>query len=232
MDKLKKYLNEKNLPCDDEIINKYKIYMEGILEANKNINMTSITDPDEFIEKHYIDSILTSNFNEYKKAEKLIDIGTGGGFPGVPLAIISPEKKFVLLDSLKKRLKIIDNLLLEAGINNCQTVHDRAELAARGEHREKYDLVIARAVANMSTLLEYSLPFIRPGGSLLAYKGPSAEKETEEAQRAIKLLGGRFERIENVKYGDFNHNIVVIKKINNISKKYPRRPGTPAKEPL
>ena len=173
MDKIRKALDELGIKYNDEMIGKFSIYMDGVLEWNEKINLTAITDRDEFIEKHFIDSVLAAGASEVLNAENVIDVGTGAGFPGIPLAIIFPDKEFVLMDSLNKRLKVINDLCRRADINNVTTVHCRAEeLAKNREHREKYDLCISRAVANMSTLSEYCLPFIKPGGYFLAYKGP------------------------------------------------------------
>ncbi len=166
-------------------------YMEGILSWNEKVNLTNITDPAEFRIKHNADSLMCVDFPEFEEAETVIDVGTGGGFPGIPLAVYAPEKHFTLLDSLNKRLKIIDELAGGLGINNITLVHGRAEDAARTkEHREKYDLCVSRAVSNLATLSEYCLPFIKVGGYLLAYKGPGSEEEVKEAAKALKTLGG------------------------------------------
>ncbi len=219
----------------EKIDPKFEKYMEGILSYNEHINLTAITDREEFIVKHYLDSLLCTDFPEYEQAEKIIDVGTGAGFPGVPLAIRSPEKSFVLMDSLKKRLKIVDELCGEAGITNVTTLHGRAEDLSHGKaHREKYDLSVSRAVARLSVLAEYCLPFIKVGGYLLAYKGPEAEKELKEAEKAIALLGGKGVAIRKGKLEEYgiDHNIIVIEKISPTPAKYPRKAGTPAKEPL
>ncbi len=214
---------------------KFLTYMEGVLRWNEKVNLTAITEKDDFIVKHYFDSLVCLDFEEYKSAEKIIDIGTGAGFPGIPLAINSPEKTFVLADSLLKRLKIVDELTMESNIKNVKTCHGRAEdLAKLSEHREQYDLCISRAVARLATLVEYSLPFIKEGGYLLAYKGPDVEEEVKEAEKAINILGGKVERISQgimQQYG-ISHNIVVIRKIKSTPKKYPRKAGTPSKDPI
>ena len=210
-------------------------YMEGILAWNEKVNLTNITDPAEFRIKHIADSLVCVDFPEFEDAETVIDVGTGGGFPGIPLAVSAPEKHFVLLDSLKKRLKIIDELAGELGIGNIETVHNRAEDAAKSkEHREKYDLCVSRAVSNLATLAEYCLPFIRVGGYLLAYKGPGAEEEVKEAAKALKILGGSLVDIRETSMEEYglDHRILVIKKVRNTPKTYPRKAGTPLKEPL
>ena len=232
---LKKSFEAMNIENSQELIEKFRIYMEGVLEWNEKVNLTTITDPDEFVIKHFIDSIICANYPEYINAVKIIDVGTGAGFPGIPLSIISPEKEFILMDSLNKRLKIIDELCQRADIKNVVTLHARAEeLAKNKAHRERYDLCVSRAVANMAVLAEYCLPFIKVGGFLMAYKGPEAENEVREAEHALSLLGGRAEEIRNGNLKEFgiDHKVVVIKKVSNTPSKYPRKPGTPTKEPL
>ena len=232
---LRKALEVMGAPADDETVNKYQQYMDGVLDWNEKVNLTNITDPEEFIIKHFIDSIICVDYPEFEEALKVIDVGTGGGFPGVPLAIAAPDKEFVLMDSLTKRLKIIDELCGQIGIGNVTTVHARAEeLAKNKAHREQYDLCVSRAVANMAVLAEYCLPFIKVGGCLMAYKGPDADREVEEARKALFLLGGQVEEIRegNLKEFGIDHKVVIIKKVKNTPSKFPRKAGTPAKEPL
>ncbi|MGN0715407.1 MAG: 16S rRNA (guanine(527)-N(7))-methyltransferase RsmG, partial [Anaerovoracaceae bacterium] len=154
--------------CTSQMAQQLELYMEGVLSWNEKVNLTAITERDEFMIKHFLDSVLCCGFPEFQSAKKIIDVGTGGGFPGVPLAVVSPDKQFILMDSLKKRLNIIDELTSSIGIRNVSTVHARAEELGRNkEHREQYDLCVSRAVANLATLSEYCLPFIRQGGYLL-----------------------------------------------------------------
>ena len=209
--------------------------MEGILTWNEKVNLTNITDPAEFRIKHNADSLMCVDFPEFQEAESVIDVGTGGGFPGIPLAVYAPDKHFTLLDSLNKRLRIIDELAGELEINNITLVHGRAEdIAKKPEHREKYDLCVSRAVSNLATLSEYCLPFIRVGGYLLAYKGPGAEEEAKDAEKALKILGGSIIDIRQTSMEEYglDHRILVIKKVRNTPKAYPRKAGTPLKEPL
>lgn len=210
-------------------------YMEEILELNQHINLTAITDREEFIKKHYIDSLLSVDCDEFKSAKTVIDVGTGGGFPGVPLAIAFPERKFVLIDSLNKRIKIINELCRKLGIKNVEAIHGRAEeLARKNEMRESFDLCVSRAVANMSTLAEYCLPFVCKGGCFIAYKGPDCDEELKTAAKAIKVLGGKIIREYSPQFEGlpFDHKLIVIKKENNTGSKYPRKAGTPSKEPI
>lgn len=228
-------LAETGISCTEEQIQKFDRYMQGILAWNEKVNLTRITEPGEFVIKHYLDSLACCARLEYQGAERIIDVGTGAGFPGIPLAIISPEKQFVLMDSLAKRLKIIDILCEEIGITNVKTVHARAEeLAANREHREKYDLCVSRAVANLASLSEYCLPFVKVGGSFVAYKGPEAAEEAGSAARAIRLLGGGPAQIYDASLGKYQlaHKLAIIKKIKNTDRRYPRKAGTPTKDPL
>ena len=214
---------------DKELI--FKKYMDGILSWNEKINLTAITDPEEFYIKHIIDSLSITDLEEYKRAKKVIDIGTGGGFPGAILAINNPEKEFVLLDSLKKRLNVIDELLKEVEIGNAKTLHSRVEDAGMSkEYRGTFDLALTRAVSSMPVLLEYALPLLKVNGFFIAYKG----EEEEDFNNALNILGGELVRIEDAKmekYG-ISHRFIIIKKTKETPKKYPRKAGTPLKNPL
>lgn len=215
--------------------NKFCGYMDGILDKNQFVNLTAIVEPKEFIQKHYIDSLLCCTSDEFQNAKHIIDVGTGGGFPGVPLAILFPEKNFILIDSLNKRIKIINELCASLDIRNVTAIHGRAEELARKEgFRETFDLCVSRAVANMSTLSEYCLPFVKKGGSFIAYKGPDCEEEIKNAKKAISMLGGKLDRIEGMKIENvpFDHKLIYISKIKNTVSKYPRKAGTPSKEPI
>lgn len=214
---------------------KLEKYMEGILSWNEKVNLTNITDPAEFRIKHNADSLMCVDFPEFQSAKNIIDVGTGGGFPGIPLAVYAPDKHFTLLDSLNKRLRIIDELAGGLEITNITLVHGRAEDVARNrEHREKYDLCVSRAVSNLATLSEYCLPFIKVGGYLLAYKGPGADQEVKDAEKALKTLGGSLVDIRETTMEEYglDHRILVIEKVRNTPKAYPRKAGTPLKEPL
>ena len=213
-----------------EETNKLSSYMEGILEWNEKINLTAITGPEEFIEKHYADSLSLLPFSEFDEAKKIIDVGTGGGFPGVPLAIASKDKDFILMDSLAKRLKVIDELLNRIEVGNARTLHGRAEDLARDpEYREAFDLCVSRAVADMSVLAEYTLPFVKIGGAVAAYKSEDIEEELSGAENAIRKLGGEILRTEST---GPNRQIVIIKKTAKTPRTYPRKAGTPKKEPI
>lgn len=235
MDKLKYFFEEMNIAWNNDKAAKYEKYMDNILELNKSINLTTITERDEFILKHYVDSITCANSEEFLEANSIIDVGTGGGFPGVPLAIAFPEKKFTLIDSLNKRVRIINDLCSKLGIKNVKAIHGRAEeLGRQNNLRESFDLCISRAVANMSTLSEYCLPFVKIGGTFIAYKGPNCREEIENAELAMEKLGGEVYGVfyNELEGFEFDHVLVYIDKINSTPKKFPRKAGTPAKEPL
>ena len=211
-------------------------YMDMILEKNRYINLTAVRDRDEALQKHIADSLSCDFMEEYEAAENVIDIGTGAGFPGVPLAIVSPDKKFTLVDSLNKRLRIIDELTGELGIKNVTTVHGRAEDVGKSkEHREQYDICVSRAVASLDVLCEWCLPLVKNGGYFVAYKGENVSRETEDAASAIKLLGGKIVEIRKVQTEEESisgHVLVMIKKVKNTPSKYPRQAGQDRKNPL
>ncbi len=235
MKKLIEYLDKNNIPYSEETIRKFDAYRGGILQWNEFVNLTAIRDPEEFTMKHFVDSVTCFNLPEYQDADRILDLGTGAGFPGVPLAILSPDKEFVLVDSLNKRLKIIDELCETIGITNVNTVHGRAEdLARNKEHREKYGICVSRAVANLATLSEYCLPFVGIGGYMFAYKGADAAAEADEAKNAIKILGGQLHKTVNTPIDESadEHKILMIKKATHTPSKYPRKAGSPSKEPL
>lgn len=235
MEELMKVFDIPGVDSSDEKLRQLSGYMEGILDFNESINLTAITDRKEFIAKHYIDSLMCAAMDEINDADTVIDVGTGGGFPGVPLAIAFPEKKFTLIDSLNKRIKIVNQLCDELEIKNVRAIHGRAEeLARKKDMREQFDICVSRAVANMATLSEYCLPFVKVGGSFIAYKGPDCESEVKEASNAIEKLGGCLLRIESPEADGvaFDHRLIVVKKIAAMAVKFPRKPGTPSKEPM
>lgn len=216
----------------DENIKKLYEYMTILLDWNEKINLTAITNVDEIIEKHFIDSLTILRY--IKDSDKVIDVGTGAGFPGIPLAINS-NANLTLLDSLNKRINFLEEVKNTLGLSNVQNIHGRAEEVARQKnHREMYDVAVSRAVAPMNILVEYLLPFVKVGGICICMKGPNASEEISNANNAINLLGGKYIDQINIKLknGEIDRNLIIIKKINNISNKYPRKPGVPTKQPL
>ena len=210
-------------------------YIELLREWNEKINLTAITEPEEIITKHFLDSMSVFSTGYIKKGDSVIDVGTGAGFPGLVMKIAEPGINLTLLDSLNKRIGFLKTVSEEAGINDINFVHSRAEDAGINPvYREKYDVAIARAVANMSTLSEYLLPFVKVGGYFIALKGPLADEELKNAEKAIATLGGKIEKVEevDVPFTDLHHKIVVVKKVKPCPKGYPRKAGTPSKKPL
>ncbi|MBQ6495872.1 MAG: 16S rRNA (guanine(527)-N(7))-methyltransferase RsmG [Firmicutes bacterium] len=235
MNRVKEILALQGIEISDAALQTLEQYMKAILSLNEAVNLTAITDRDEFIEKHYLDSLLCAGEEAMAEATQILDIGTGAGFPGVPLAVVFPEKEFVLVDSLKKRITILQRLCEQLGIHNVKAIHGRAEELARDKTmREQFDLCVSRAVANMRTLSEYCLPFLRIGGTFIAYKGPDCDEEVAEAAKAIEILGGTDTLIKELRFEGvpFEHTLVLIKKENATPKAYPRKAGTPSKKPL
>lgn len=207
-------------------------YMQLLLEWNEKINLTAITEPKEIIVKHFLDSLTIQKY--IKQEDKIIDVGTGAGFPGVPLAIEN-SNNIVLLDSLNKRINFLNDIKEKLNLKNVENTHNRAEDAAKMvEYREKFDVAVSRAVAPMNILVEYLLPFVKKGGKVLCMKGPKVNEEIELAKNAIKILGGELEKIEQIEISEekMQRNIVIIKKVNQTPEKYPRKAGIPSKEPL
>lgn len=247
-------------------------FYELLVEWNSFMNLTAITEFDEVMKKHFLDSMSFVHYvknyyctinNEITKVNKnkdivsddkstgaqkefdcsylsqlkftMIDVGTGAGFPGIPLAILFPEAKFTLMDSLNKRIKFLNEVILQLGLTNVETVHSRAEDLARNvKYREQYDYTVSRAVANLSTLSEYCLPFVKPTGNFVSYKSERLSEELVAAEKAISILGGTVkDQIDfQLPESDIYRNLLIIEKIKPTSKKYPRKAGLPSKEPL
>lgn len=210
-------------------------YMRLLQEWNEKINLTAITEDEEVIKKHFIDCIKSFKSEPIRKAKAIIDVGTGAGFPGLPIAIMNQNVKVTLLDSLNKRINFLNLVVKELGLKNVITIHSRAEDGARKpELREKFDVATSRAVANMSVLSEFCMPYVKKGGYFVALKGPAIDEELENGKKAIKILGGELKEIIeiSIEETDLKHNIVEIKKINMCPKAYPRKAGTVNKKPL
>lgn len=214
-------------------------YYEYLVEKNKVMNLTAITEYEEVITKHFLDSLAvvkTSCFKPEKLAGKrLIDIGTGAGFPGIPLKIAFPELEILLLDSLNKRINFLNEVTEMLGLTKINTVHGRAEDYAKQKgYRESFDFCVSRAVANLSTLSEYCIPFVKQGGCFISYKSGSVDQELIQAEKAVKILGGQGEEVVRFSLADtdMDRSFVVIRKAKPTPKKYPRKAGLPSKEPL
>ena len=222
-----------NINIREKNLEKFYQYMNLLIEWNQKMNLTAIIEPKEIIQKHFIDSITVNKY--VQEAKKVLDVGTGAGFPGIPLKIINSNCEFTLVDSLNKRIHFLEEVCQQLNLEKIQCLHARAEELARNEkYREKYDIVTSRAVARLSTLLEYMLPFIKIRGQCICMKGANIVEELEEAKKAIKELGGELEQVENIYLpeSDIERNIVVIKKIKCTPNLYPRKAGIPSKQPI
>lgn len=219
---------------DTKNIDKFEKYKELILEYNKHTNLTRITEDDEFNVKHFLDSLSLFKTDLFVKDKKIIDIGTGAGFPGLPLKLYNEDLDITLLDSLRKRIDFLDGVIEELGLKKIRAIHARAEEIARDpNYRESYDIAVSRAVANLSTLTEYSMAFVKVGGYFISQKGPEYKEELKSAKRAIELMGGEVKDIIHTPLpNDIDHYILVIKKVKATDKKYPRGGGKPRKSPL
>ncbi len=240
MNKLVNICNKINIEISDDQINCFEKYYELLIEKNKVMNLTAITDKEDVIVKHFIDSIalipylLDKGININNKL-KIIDIGTGAGFPGLPLKIMMPDVKFTLLDSLNKRVSFLNEVIDELKLKDIKALHGRAEdYASDNKYREKYDICVSRAVANLSTLSEYCIPFVKEDGFFISYKAGESEEEINNSKNAIKILGGKINKVEEfvLPGTDVSRVFVFIRKQELTDKKYPRKAGVPAKKPL
>ncbi|PKM51096.1 MAG: 16S rRNA (guanine(527)-N(7))-methyltransferase RsmG [Firmicutes bacterium HGW-Firmicutes-7] len=219
----------------DEIIEQFKTYYKLLLDWNEKINLTSITDEKEVIVKHFLDSLLLVKSINLNNIQRLLDIGTGAGFPGIPLKIIYPHIDLVLLDSVNKKVVFLEEVCQKLKLTNVKCLHGRAEDYAKDlDHRESYDLVVSRAVSKLSTLSEYCIPYVKEYGHFIAYKASDYEFELEDAKHAIQLLGGQVDKVDQfqIPNSDIMRTYVCIKKISATPKQYPRKAGSPAKNPL
>lgn len=213
----------------------FNLFQKLLKEWNEFMNLTGITEYEEVVIKHYVDSLAVNCVYDFKSEDKVLDLGTGAGFPGLPLKIMYPDTDFTLLDSLNKRIKFLDEVINQNNIKKITTLHGRAEDYARDKNlREQFDVCVSRAVANLSTLSEYCLPFVKVGGVFISYKAGNVSQEVESSKNAIRLLGGEILTIKEMVLPDtdIERTFVVIKKLTTTNKKYPRKAGQPGKEPL
>lgn len=231
--KFRNSMNSIGIELTDPQLNAFETYYDMLIDRNKVMNLTAITEFDEVMDKHFLDSVYLFRSIELKEDYKLIDIGTGAGFPGIPLKIVFPELKITLLDSLNKRVGFLNDVIDELNLNDIEAIHGRAEDIARDKaYRASYDIAVSRAVANLSTLSEYCLPFVKIGGKFVSYKSGDCADEVDNAKAAIHLLGGKINKIDEFSYSNNSRSFIVIDKVINTSNKYPRKAGLPSKKPL
>lgn len=236
---MERFLQEKlgmlSVEVNKEKIDQFNQFYDILIEWNKVMNLTAITDYKDVVEKHFLDSLSIERILNLDGIKTVMDVGTGAGFPGIPLKIIYPELKVTLLDSLNKRVKFLNEVIRQLELKNIDAIHGRAEDIGKNEnYREKYDLCVSRAVANLATLSEYCMPFVKVGGVFVSYKSGDIDEEVLKSKKAVSLFGGKIEDVVKFQLPgtDINRAFVKIKKIKEMPRKYPRKSGIPSKEPL
>ncbi|KXS44069.1 MULTISPECIES: 16S rRNA (guanine(527)-N(7))-methyltransferase RsmG [unclassified Candidatus Frackibacter] len=227
--------NKLGLELSEKQVNQFLTYIDVLKEWNKKMNLTAIDTSREIVIKHFLDSISCMKVIDLSPGAKVIDVGTGAGFPGIPLKILNPEIELSLLDSTNKRITFLKNLSRELNLSNIEFIHGRAEdYGQDSDYREQYDLVVARAVASLNVLCEYTVPFLKSSGQFISQKGAEAKNEVIEAQSAIEALGAEFYDLVSIDlpYTEAERNLVIINKVRNTPKKYPRQAGTPKQAPI
>jgi len=226
---------EYGIELDEKKVEQFILYMEMLKEWNQKINLTAITEDEEIVKKHFLDSVSILQSGVIKDGMSIIDVGTGAGFPGIPLKIVKPDLKVLLLDSLNKRIVYLDDVIKSLKLDGIETIHARAEeLSRKKEYREKFDIACARAVANLNKLSEYCIPYVKIGGYFISMKGPSVNDEIEGAKNAIGTLGGNLEKVIDINLpGEaMEHKLVIVKKIKQTGEKYPRKYAQIEKKPI
>lgn len=228
-------LKKLQISLSEKQIRQFLTYYEILVEWNKVMNLTAITEYEEVIAKHFIDSLASVKVCDFSGKKTVIDIGTGAGFPGIPLKIAFPNLEIVLLDSLNKRINFLNEVIEKLGLENIRTIHGRAEdFAKQKEYRENFDFCVSRAVANLSTLSEYCLPYVKVGGKFVPYKSGKIDEEVTQAGKAVQVLGGKISDV--VKFQlidtDMERSFVIVEKEKNTPKRFPRKAGVPGKEPI
>lgn len=235
LEKFKNGLQQLHIALSEKQMEQFLQYYELLVEKNKVMNLTAITEFDEVVEKHFLDSVSLTKQLDLHQPLKVLDLGTGAGFPGIPLKIVFPELEITLMDSLNKRVLFLQDVISSLQLQNIEVVHGRAEEAAKNKkYRESFDLCVSRAVANISTLSEYCLPFVKIGGSFISYKSSTIEDELEDGKKGIAILGGKVKDVYKFTLPDseLQRSFVIIEKEKKTPKAYPRKAGTPSKEPL
>lgn len=235
MERLKRKAKQLGISLNDQQLSLFRQYYEMLIEKNKVMNLTAITEWDEVVDKHFIDSICLIQAVDLSGTKKVLDLGCGAGFPGIPLKIVFPELEIVLLDSLKKRILFLDEVIEKLSLRGIRAIHGRAEdYAKKEEYREQFDYCVSRAVANLTTLSEYCIPYVKVGGKFISYKSGKVKEELKEIKKAMFLLGGKVEDVVvfSLPETEIERDFVVIGKEKKTPKKYPRKAGLPGKEPL
>lgn len=235
MERLREKAAAFGIELSDHQLEQFETYYEMLVEKNKVMNLTAITEKNEVIDKHFADSLALIKSGVSLTGQKILDLGTGAGFPGIPLKIAFPELEIVLLDSLNKRIKFLNEVIEALGLEKITAIHGRAEdFAKQKKYREQFDYVVSRAVANLTVLSEYCLPYVKVGGCFIPYKSGEIDEELNNSKKAVQILGGKIEEVVKFQLPDtdIGRSFVKIKKNKNTAKKYPRKAGLPAKEPL
>lgn len=234
-DKFVSYLKEWNIELSEIQVQQFIQYYELLIEKNKVMNLTGITEWEEVVQKHFVDSLALVKAIDLSKPLKILDMGTGAGFPGIPLKIAFPNLQIVLLDSLNKRIKFLQEVIENLGLKEIEAYHGRAEeFAKKQEFREKFDYVVSRAVANLATLSEYCIPYVKRSGKFIPYKSGEITEELEQSKKAIQILGGNLLEVKEflLPDSDIGRSLVIVEKVQSTKNKYPRMGGKPSKEPL
>lgn len=233
-----KNAEELGIQLDEKMLSSFDLYYKNLVEWNSVMNLTAITEEKDVYEKHFLDSLTITKIVSRETLDKgctILDMGTGAGFPGLPIAIVFPNVQVILMDSLNKRIRFLEDTVQKLGLTNCTAVHARAEELARNKsYREKADICCSRAVANLATLSEYCLPFVKKGGYFVSYKTEQVQDEINKGKKAIKILGGDHTEVVyfTLPGTEYQRSLVRIEKVSSTPSKYPRKAGTPSKEPI
>ena len=228
-------MKQLNISMNASQLEQFEKHLALLLEWNQKMNLTALSDPDEMITHHFLDSATCSLHSAYSKCNKILDLGTGAGFPGIPLKILFPEQEFVLMDSLRKRIDFLEQVKKDLNLEKITMIHARAEDAGREQpFREQFDGIVSRAVATLPVLLEYTIPFLKKDGWFFCQKGPQWQDEVEKAQKAMQVLSVKLEGNAqvHVPFTDLKHQLLVFRKTAVTQKTYPRKAGTPSKKPI